>query len=477
MAITKIFTINQSTGSVSGKYLKQALVYIADGNKTQNGRYVGSINCQLGQVYEEMLATKKKFGKTDKRQAYHVIISFEEQKLDPAVAFEIAGEFVQEFLGENYEALFSVHDNTEHTHVHIIFNSVNCLTGKKFRYEKGDWAKNIQPITNRLCKKHGLSVIDVSVKNGEKQEYYKDWNEFRDGEFIWREMIAKDVDACILQAADFEEFLTLLREREYEIKQNKYLAIRPKGMQRFCRCKSLGGEYTEENIRKRIEAEDKQQQIPKDIPEESNKAGYPSRMKGMQKVYYQKVCTIQRLKKRPYSKAYKYREDIRKLHEWNERYLFLLKYDVHDLTELENVQKYLADRKQECQAERTFLNKEKRKYKEVMEIAYSMEQLLPAEHCFQKGDTFFQREHDEYKRLEQILEEAGYSLEDVLKLEQKLKKRAAGNYEQRKAVQNDYKIAGKILSEYETKILQWYKKQEKEEQENREQDREQPKQR
>ena len=79
--------------------------------------------------------------------------------------------------------------------------------------------------------------------------------------------------------------------------------------------------------------------------------------------------------------------------------------------------------------------------------------------------------------MEQILGEVGYSFADVLKLEQKLKKKAAGNYEQRKAVQNDYKIAGKILSEYETKILQWYKEQEKEQQENREQDREQPKQR
>lgn len=32
-------------------------------------------------------------------------------------------------------------------------------------------------------------------------------------------------------------------------KQNQYLAIKPQGMSRFCRCKSLGEHYTEERIR------------------------------------------------------------------------------------------------------------------------------------------------------------------------------------------------------------------------------------
>ena len=30
-----------------------------------------------------------------------------------------------------------------------VFNSVSFVDGKKYRYEKGDWAKYIQPITNK----------------------------------------------------------------------------------------------------------------------------------------------------------------------------------------------------------------------------------------------------------------------------------------------------------------------------------------
>ena len=35
-------------------------------------------------------------------------------------------------------------------------------------------------------------------------------------------------------------FLELLSEKGYEVKQGKYLAVRPQGMTRFRRCKTLG---------------------------------------------------------------------------------------------------------------------------------------------------------------------------------------------------------------------------------------------
>lgn len=36
---------------------------------------------------------------------------------------EITQKFVQEYLGQEYEAVYAVHDNTDHVHSHIIFNS------------------------------------------------------------------------------------------------------------------------------------------------------------------------------------------------------------------------------------------------------------------------------------------------------------------------------------------------------------------
>lgn len=270
MAITKILTINDSGVKFAGKHLEQAVSYILDRGKTQGGRLVTGVNCLPGKAYEQMAETKQKYGKTGKRQGYHLIISFEAGEVSPDTAFEIIRRFVEEYLGQEYEAVLAVHDNTAHVHGHIIFNSVNYLDGRKYRYEKGDWAKKIQPITNRLCEEYGLSTIEIEEYGRKRNQRYKDWNEFRDGKFIWREMIRRDVDACVMQAESFEEFLGFMAEKGYDVRQNKYLAVRPKGMQRFCRCKSMGENYTEDRIWERIRQESFETYAKRGCGEESH---------------------------------------------------------------------------------------------------------------------------------------------------------------------------------------------------------------
>lgn len=165
MAITKILTINSSGKKFEGKHLKQAIEYITAPEKTQAGRFVSGINCQPGAAFQQMVATKRKYGKTDKRQGYHIIISLEEENAEPETVFKITGKFAEEFLGNGYEAVYVVHDNTVHCHGHIIFNSVNYFDGRKFRYEKGDWAEKMQPVTNRLCEEYGFSSVNIKLEN------------------------------------------------------------------------------------------------------------------------------------------------------------------------------------------------------------------------------------------------------------------------------------------------------------------------
>ena len=97
MAITKILTINDSGEKFAGKHLKRAIEYIIEPSKTQGERFVTGINCQPQEAFSQMIATKQKFDKTNKRQGYHIILSFEEEKLEPELAFEIVGKFVEEY--------------------------------------------------------------------------------------------------------------------------------------------------------------------------------------------------------------------------------------------------------------------------------------------------------------------------------------------------------------------------------------------
>ena len=73
MAISKILNMKDCGGHFHGKHLKRSLDYVMNPEKTQDGRLVGAINCQVDSAFEQMKATKRKFGKVDKRQGYHII--------------------------------------------------------------------------------------------------------------------------------------------------------------------------------------------------------------------------------------------------------------------------------------------------------------------------------------------------------------------------------------------------------------------
>ena len=420
MAISKILHMKDSGNSFHARHLKRALDYVMNPEKTQRGRLVGAVNCQADMAFEQMIDTKKQFGKTDKRQGYHIILSFKEDEVEPDRAFEITQKFVAEYLGDAYEAVFVVHDNTDHVHSHIVFNSVSFVDGKKYRYEKGDWAKYIQPITNKLCQEYGLSIIDVEDGSKEKQhENYKDWSEYREGSFVWADMIKRDLDACILQANDLRGFLELLSEKGYEVKQGKYLAVRPQGMTRFRRCKTLGENYSQEAIVERIAKEDlsfyqsqneeKQAAIVKCYVKRYRRA----KMSGLQKRYYAKLYRIGKLKKKPYSQVWKYKDDIRKMHKLQEEYLFLVNHDIRSAEKLVSVISSLTDKRKEVSAEKSRIYKARERSRELFDIADDMKELEPAEKSFLQGDEFFTDEHLQWETLKQKLLSQGYSLEEV----------------------------------------------------------------
>lgn len=463
MAISKILYIGDCGAGYAGKHLKQALDYITVSEKTGGGQFVGSLNCQQEQVYEQMRQTKEQFGKTDQRQGYHLIISFVEGEVDADTAFEVIGKFAKEYLGKDYEALYAVHDNTNHIHGHIIFNSVSFRDGRKYRYKKGDWAREIQPITNRLCEEYGLSTIEISEDRAKKSENYKEWNDFRDGKFVWADMIKRDIDAAIIQSATYESFLSVLSEMGYGIKnayrtEGKYLAIKPMGMSRFRRCKSLGENYTEERIRERIVQESLSSYKKIQAVQETRivrcrvKRYKRAKMSGIQKRYFARLYKTGLLKKRPYSKAWQYRDDIRKMQKLQEDYLFLVRHNVTgDKGQTENAIKELhlqmAGRKKETSREKSRIFKERARMKPLFDIADQLEELKECENCFQRGENLFEKEHEEYVKLSARLAKEGYTAGQLAEFKEHYRSEIARIREKEKAVAKEERSAARILAE------------------------------
>ena len=165
------FIANEGVAPKGERYDRSALVTDTVNKlykKTEKGDFIySSNNLETGSI------GLNKYGKACISPVYSI--------------FEPTGIADSDFLGRRL-----VRKDFINVHSHIVFNSVSFVDGKKYRYEKGDWAKYIQPITNKLCQEYGLSIIDVEDGSKEKQhENYKDWSEYREGSFVWADMIKR----------------------------------------------------------------------------------------------------------------------------------------------------------------------------------------------------------------------------------------------------------------------------------------------
>lgn len=417
MAISKILHINPHMNSET-YHLKTGLNYITKSEKTMNGLYVGAVNCMVENAYECMRTTKEIYGKTDKRQAYHLIISFEEGETNPETAFEIIKEFVNRYLADNYEAVYSVHNDTNHIHGHIIWNSVRFTDGYKYRYEKGDWERHIQPLVDEICEKYGLHTLEQNKAKDDEKE----WDVSKNGPFVWNEQIKKDVDECIIVATDFDMFIQMMEEKDYTIKYGKYISVKPKGMERFRRLKTLGENYSEEMIRKRILQKSIAVYKPIDMSKELRIKSYrghirKKRLTGLQKQYFAILYKLKKIKKRSYSNSYKYKDDIKKLNILQKQYLFLSNYDIETMEDLEKAQELIKAKIQTTNKAKKILIEENSKREEIFKAVRTIKKEKQAVAFYKLGDKTFEKQNNLVEEAREILKCEELTYKEAEKLE------------------------------------------------------------
>ena len=188
------------------------------------------------------------FGKGDVI-AYQIRQSFKPGEITPEEANEVGYETGMRFTKGKHAFIVATHVDRAHIHNHIIFNSTNLECDRKFR---DFWFSGIalQRLSDIICLEHGLSVIP-KVKPSERQRRTK-----YPERVSMRDVIREDILQCLDQKpTDFEELLKLLQAEGYEIKRGKHTAVCGKGQKRFIRFRSLGEEFTEENLKKVIAGE------------------------------------------------------------------------------------------------------------------------------------------------------------------------------------------------------------------------------
>lgn len=329
MAITKIMNIGAGKKGKITNHLKNALDYIMNEAKTESGILVGGWNCVPNLAFEQMVGTKELYGKTGGRQGYHIVISCPPGEGTPEQLLELMKEFAQEFLEDDYEAVYSVHSDKEHCHGHLVFNSVNMNTGKKYEYKKGDWKYEIQPITNRLCEKHGLSIMPAEYSKDPVNMNRKQWEK----EQSWSGFIEADVKYCRGVAEDYEHFLYLLEELGYEVKKGAHLAVKAEKMKRFRRLNKINEEYSKENLEAFFAKGSFAFETPRVLTPDVKyllKPKNPYQQKFYAKLYRMRVVEKCRFQ----YKSARFKEDLERMHMLQEEYLFLRRNDINGVADI-----------------------------------------------------------------------------------------------------------------------------------------------
>ena len=248
MAYVKIKPIHAS--------LEKALNYIANPDKTAEGRLISSYGCSTipeiakkeFNIVSSNTATKKR---KDSVIARHLIQSFSpEDNVTPEQANKIGQKLAEEILKNEYQYIVATHLDQGHIHNHIIFNTTNMNTSTKYRSNKYTYQR-IQKCSDNLCKEHNLSIIPPKLET-QKGKSYKEYIESKKGN-SWKDSTKIDIDITISKVKSYSDFIKEMEKQNYTIKQGKYISFKHPNQERFTRGKTLGEKYSEESIRYRIE--------------------------------------------------------------------------------------------------------------------------------------------------------------------------------------------------------------------------------
>ena len=259
MAATKIFPIHTTLG--------ESLDYIANPEKTDNGRLVYAYGCSYDpkkavKDFEEVRAMGT--GRSTVL-AQHFIISFKPGEILPERALEVGKELCSKFLNDEYQYLLTVHIDKAHVHLHCVFNNTNMINGYTFqtlnnqgKVSERMW-KKLRDSSDEVCKRHHLSVIAHPEHN--KGKSYWEWDMNRQG-LSWKAKLKYAIDQVVKDSDDFEDFLRKCAAHGILVEYNPNHTIDLKFMlveqrennprAKFTRSRTLGWFYETEQIKGRI---------------------------------------------------------------------------------------------------------------------------------------------------------------------------------------------------------------------------------
>ena len=222
--------------------------YTQNPDKTAGGQFVTAINCQKDIALQQMILTKQHYGKEDGYIAWHGYQSFKPGEVTPEQCHALGVELARQMWGDRFQVIVTTHLDREHLHNHFCVNSVSFKDGGKYNFSKKE-LKRLRDTSDRLCREHGLSVVEYPHKAPSRQV----WLDEQAGKPTRYNIYRADVQKAIDRSITGRGMVQHLRGQGYIVDcTGPNLKIRLPQYPHFTRLDTLNPQWTNKGIERLI---------------------------------------------------------------------------------------------------------------------------------------------------------------------------------------------------------------------------------
>lgn len=336
--------------------------YVKRDDATSEGEYVTAINCMRETAFEQMIMTKKQFGKTEGYIAWHGYQSFRPGEVTADECHRIGIEYAKEMWGDRFQIIVTTHLDKDHLHNHFCINSVSYRDGKKYNFSKKE-RQRMMEVSDRICMEHGLSVIEKPHKAPSRPV----WLAEKRGEDTLYNIYRRDIVDAVNNSRSVKVFEKYLIRLGYQVDlTRKHWRIKMPGREHYTRMDTLDDRFTAESITDQIvhtrgRYADRKSVVvtfPPEMPHEYRQKGFIEKLIAGNDLYrlylyycYQLGVLPEKTSYRPTSPIIK--EDIRKMDEISAQAKYMSRNDIRTMEDLLTDREKLAGEIKDLSSERT----------------------------------------------------------------------------------------------------------------------------
>ncbi|MDG5267489.1 relaxase/mobilization nuclease domain-containing protein, partial [Staphylococcus aureus] len=198
------------------------------------------LNCDIDYAKSSFKQTRALYGKENGIQAHTVIQSFKPGEVTPEQCNQLGLELAKK-IASNHQVAVYTHTDKEHVHNHIVINSIDLETGRKYQSNKQQ-RNFVKQANDDICREHGLSVPErdtakLRYTQAEKSLIEKD-------QFSWKDDLREKIEHAKEHTSDFKSFSEQLEKSGIEFKvRGKNVSYKPENVNKWVRGKTLGQDY------------------------------------------------------------------------------------------------------------------------------------------------------------------------------------------------------------------------------------------